>query len=148
MKKRDFKALVLMGIASGAMTISGAVEAHETTTNLESTFAGGAGGCGAGGCGGSPMLQNKGSSCNGQPRGQGSCNGLRPRNDQNNTQTQRNTRYSRQIAEADETMPQQINDSTQTPTSQPRRNANGSCNGTSGCNGNGKNLPRQYRTRS
>lgn len=153
MKKRDFKALLLMGLASGALIATQSAGAVETNMNLESTFAGGGGNCGgSGGCGGSNGPQ-RGGDQGGYYEGynrptnssyQASCSSTRSRQQQNQQYTNKNTRYSRQIAEGDETMPPSTTDETMTPTTPPKAPA--ACSGKTGCNG--KNYPRQYRTRS
>lgn len=162
MKKRDLKSLALMGIASGALIASQA-GAVEMNINMESTLAAGCGG--SGGCGGAtppPQGGKKGSSCSGyqQPSGGGhscggqqqpsggshSCGGQQQSSKKMNTQgqnySQKNTRYSRQIAEGEETPPSNVDPTTQPPVKKEGQNG---CAQKNGCSGN---KPSQYRTRS
>lgn len=153
MKKRDLKSLALMGIASGALIASQA-GAEEMNINMETTLAAGCGG--SGGCGGStppPQQTRRGSSSNYQPSGGGHSCGGQPRSNYNQQSpsnarqynqganySQKNTRYSRQIAESDDAAPSS-GDTTQ-PTKPEGQNG---CSGSSGCS---SKKPAQYRTRS
>lgn len=149
MKKRDLKSLALMGIASGALIASQA-GAEEMTINMETTLAAGCGGNGA--CGGAtpppPQQARRASSSNYQPSGH-SCSSqpnynTQPQTSNKPTQgsnySQKNTRYSRQIAEGEETAP-----STGDSAQPPKQEGQNGCNQHSGCGGK---KPSQYRTRS
>jgi hypothetical protein len=163
MKKRDFKKLILMGIATGSMALA---QSAEGTVNLESTFAGGAGGCASAtptsgymnsgdtqyydqngqpirnssryeqrGYDNSSYQQNSGCAAQYSPwqRGSSDVRGQRTLDDRG--YSQRNIRNNqRQIAESDETMPTDDTTVTTPPTTPTPKKPSGYSNS---CGANG-----------